>query len=135
MQLCRGHQHEHHEALPAIALTSALAARCVRACRQEVPYTHRTHAIMMVTTTMEKHIGQQTFQEVRASSSITKLGDAARMRRTAVHTTAVCAPCVQHTPSVAALAAALHMRPSRRSRSRRPQSTSCCRPTTQRCTS
>lgn len=32
--------------------------------RQEVPYTHRHHAIMMVTTKMELHIGEQTFHEV-----------------------------------------------------------------------
>jgi hypothetical protein len=32
--------------------------------RQEVPYTHRHHAIMLVTPRMELHIGQQTFHEV-----------------------------------------------------------------------
>jgi hypothetical protein len=32
--------------------------------RQEVPYTHRRHAIMMVSQKMELHIGQQTFHEV-----------------------------------------------------------------------
>lgn len=39
---------------------------CVHvACREEVPYTHRKHAIMMVTHNMELAIGQQTFQQVR----------------------------------------------------------------------
>jgi hypothetical protein len=33
-------------------------------CREEVPYTHRKHSIMMVTHNMELSIGQQTFQQV-----------------------------------------------------------------------
>ncbi|KAF8057924.1 oma1 [Scenedesmus sp. PABB004] len=38
-------------------------------CRQEVPYTHRHHAIMMVSNAMELHIGQQTFQEVTSQAA------------------------------------------------------------------
>lgn len=44
---------------------SALMKPCVR--RQEVPYTHRRHAIMMVSNRMEKNIGEQTFREVRVA--------------------------------------------------------------------
>lgn len=32
--------------------------------REEVPYTHRMHAIMMVSHNMELSMGQQTFQQV-----------------------------------------------------------------------
>eukprot|EP00882_Tetradesmus_deserticola_P005145 GHRQ01005419.1.p1 GENE.GHRQ01005419.1~~GHRQ01005419.1.p1 ORF type:complete len:344 (+),score=114.63 GHRQ01005419.1:338-1369(+) len=40
-------------------------------CRQEVPYTHRHHAIMMVSQKMELHIGQQTFQQVTQEATAT----------------------------------------------------------------
>jgi len=33
-------------------------------CREEVPYTHRKHAIMMVSHDMELNVGLQTFQQV-----------------------------------------------------------------------
>ncbi|WIA21329.1 hypothetical protein OEZ85_000556 [Tetradesmus obliquus] len=40
-------------------------------CRQEVPYTHRHHAIMMVSNKMELHIGEQTFHEVIQQATMT----------------------------------------------------------------
>eukprot|EP00879_Flechtneria_rotunda_P023430 GHRR01024782.1.p1 GENE.GHRR01024782.1~~GHRR01024782.1.p1 ORF type:complete len:248 (+),score=80.18 GHRR01024782.1:379-1122(+) len=38
--------------------------------RQEVPYTHRQHAIMLVSPRMELHIGQQTFQQVTQEAAM-----------------------------------------------------------------
>lgn len=35
-------------------------------CRQEVPYTHRKHAILLVTEDMERHLGEETFKSVSA---------------------------------------------------------------------
>eukprot|EP00878_Enallax_costatus_P011950 GHUV01012477.1.p1 GENE.GHUV01012477.1~~GHUV01012477.1.p1 ORF type:complete len:182 (+),score=37.43 GHUV01012477.1:207-752(+) len=40
-------------------------------CRQEVPYTHRHHAIMMISNRMELHIGEQTFHQVTQEAAMT----------------------------------------------------------------
>lgn len=38
-------------------------------CREEVPYTHRMHSIMLVSTANEQWMGSMVFQEVGASGS------------------------------------------------------------------
>eukprot|EP00775_Hariotina_reticulata_P006780 gene6780-6997_t len=53
-----------------VGLTAAGGFAYYWSCRQEVPYTHRHHAIMMVTQQMEQHIGEQTFKEVTQQAAM-----------------------------------------------------------------
>ncbi len=47
----------------------AVGAWYYRSCLEEVPYTHRKHAILFVTERMEKAMGEQTFAHVSEFAS------------------------------------------------------------------